>query len=348
MKINFDYSLEELGFLSRHDSDGFNRWEAGQRLSIALIGALESGTSDKQLEEAKEAFKTMMRHHLAAAQRVNDDAVDGASVAYNLALPGLAFLGELRGEVNVDTLVAARKAAKTIVADDLHEELVGAVAAARSDGPFEMTPSAVGRRAIVTICLDYLLASSHDSAVSFAEDIYRSADNMTLWAGALRSVVGSELPSAAAARDWMLADFYTKGEKDALVMDLWFSIQAAGASSDAVDRVKALMSHSDYTLEVPNRMRSVLGAFAGQNMAGFHAASGDGYALLADTVIKLDQFNPQMAARMLGPLTRWRKFDSSRQALMRGALERIQSQDALSADVFEVVNKSLDVPSTEA
>ena len=200
----------------------------------------------------------------------------------------------------------------------------------------------------MTICLDYLLASSHDSAVSFAEDIYRSADNMTLWAGALRSVVGSELPSAAAARDWMLADFYTKGEKDALVMDLWFSIQAAGASSDAVDRVKALMSHSDYTLEVPNRMRSVLGAFAGQNMAGFHAASGDGYALLADTVIKLDQFNPQMAARMLGPLTRWRKFDSSRQALMRGALERIQSQDALSADVFEVVNKSLDVPSTEA
>ncbi len=348
VKINFDYSLEELGFLSRHDSDGFNRWEAGQRLSIALIGALESGTDNEQLEEAKEAFRAMMRHHLAAAQRVNDDAVDGASVAYNLALPGLAFLSELRGEVNVDTLVAARKAAKSIVADDLQEELVGALAAARSDGPFEMTPSAVGRRAIVTICLDYLLASSHDSAVSFAEDIYRSADNMTLWAGALRSVVGSELPSAAAARDWMLADFYTKGEKDALVMDLWFSIQAAGAGSDAVDRVKALMSHPDYTLEVPNRMRSVLGAFAGQNMAGFHAASGDGYALLADTVIKLDQFNPQMAARMLGPLTRWRKFDSSRQALMRGALERIQSQDALSADVFEVVSKSLDGPSTEA
>ena len=146
----------------------------------------------------------------------------------------------------------------------------------------------------------------------------------------------------------MLADFYTKGEKDALVMDLWFSIQAAGAGPDAVAKVKALMSHPDYTLEVPNRMRSVLGAFAGQNMAGFHAASGDGYALLADTVIKLDQFNPQMAARMLGPLTRWRKFDSSRQALMRGALERIQSQDALSADVFEVVSKSLDAPSTDA
>ena len=348
VKINFDYSLEELGFLSRHDSDGFNRWEAGQRLSIALIGALESGTDNEQLEEAKQAFKAMMLHHLAAAQRVKDDAVDCASVAYNLALPGLAFLGELRGEVNVDTLVAARKAAKSIVADDLYEELVGAMTAARSEAPFEMTPSAVGRRAVVTICLDYLLASSHDSAVSLAEDIYRSADNMTLWAGALRSVVGCELPSAAAARVWMLADFYTKGKKDTLVMDLWFSIQAAGAGSDAVDKVKTLMSHPDYTLEVPNRMRSVLGGFAGQNMAGFHAASGDGYALLADTVIKLDQFNPQMAARMLGPLTRWRKFDLSRQALMRGALERIQSQDTLSADLFEVVNKSLDAPSTEA
>ena len=347
MNLNFDYSLEELGFLSRHDSDGFNRWEAGQRLSIELIGALESGTNEEQLEEAKQAFKAMMRHHLSAAQRVNDDAVDGASVAYNLALPGLAFLGELRGEVNVDTLVAARKAARSIVADDLYDELIGAVAAARSEAPFEMTPSAVGRRAIVTICLDYLLASSHDGAVLLAEDIYRSADNMTLWAGALRSVVGSELASAAAARDWMLADFYTKGEKDALVMDLG-SRFSAGAGSDAVDRVKALMSHPDYTLEVPNRMRSVLGGFAGQNMAGFHTASGDGYALLADTVIKLDQFNPQMAARMLGPLTRWRKFDLSRQALMRGALERIQSQDTLSADVFEVVNKSLDASSTAA
>lgn len=164
---------------------------------------------------------------------------------------------------------------------------------------------------------------------------------MTLWAGALRAVVGSELPSANAARAWMLEDFYTRGQKDALVMDLWFSIQAASGREGAVERVKALMAHSDYTLKNPNRMRSVLGAFAGQNVSGFHESTGAGYALLADTIIKLDRFNPQMAARMLGPLTRWRKYDALRRELMKAALEKIQAQAELSPDVFEVVGKSL-------
>jgi aminopeptidase N len=139
----------------------------------------------------------------------------------------------------------------------------------------------------------------------------------------------------------MLEDFYTRGQKDALVMDLWFSIQASSGREGAVERVKALMAHPDYTLKNPNRMRSVLGAFAGQNVSGFHASTGAGYSLLADTIIKLDRFNPQMAARMLGPLTRWRKYDALRRELMKAALEKIQAQAELSPDVFEVVGKSL-------
>jgi aminopeptidase N len=341
VKLNIDYSLEELAFLSRHDSDGFNRWEAGQRLAIHLIDTLERGDEGASRDEASAMFLSVMTHHLKEALNVAESDVDGAGLAYNLSLPGLAFLGELRAEINVDSLVDARNAVRRMVADRCFDELSAVLEAALTDEPFVMTAKAVGRRALVNVCLDYLLASERDEAVAMAERVYRGADNMTLWAGALRAVVGSELPSANAARAWMLEDFYTRGQKDALVMDLWFSIQAASGREGAVERVKALMAHPDYTLKNPNRMRSVLGAFAGQNVSGFHESTGAGYAVLADTIIKLDRFNPQMAARMLGPLTRWRKYDALRRELMKAALEKIQAQAELSPDVFEVVGKSL-------
>ena len=128
---------------------------------------------------------------------------------------------------------------------------------------------------------------------------------------------------------------------NALVMDQWFSVQAACTLPGGLARVQALMQHPAFTLKNPNKVRALIGAFAGQNLVNFHAADGSGYRFLADQVISLNATNPQIASRQLGPLTRWRKYDASRQALMRGELERILASGELSSDVFEVVSKSL-------
>jgi aminopeptidase N len=124
-------------------------------------------------------------------------------------------------------------------------------------------------------------------------------------------------------------------------MDQWFSVQAGSALPGGLERVQALMNHPAFTLKNPNKVRALIGAFAGQNLVNFHRADGSGYRFLADLVITLNGFNPQIASRQLAPLTRWRKYDSSRQALMKAELERILASGELSSDVYEVVSKSL-------
>jgi aminopeptidase N len=126
-----------------------------------------------------------------------------------------------------------------------------------------------------------------------------------------------------------------------LVMDQWFSVQAGCALPGGLERVQALMQHPAFTLKNPNKVRALIGAFAGQNLVNFHRADGAGYRFLADLIIQLNAFNPQIAARQLAPLTRWRKYDSGRQQLMRSELERVLASGELSSDVYEVVSKSL-------
>ncbi|MNL33552.1 Aminopeptidase N [compost metagenome] len=144
-----------------------------------------------------------------------------------------------------------------------------------------------------------------------------------------------------AERAKTLESFAEHFKDNPLVMDQWFSVQAASSLPGGLARVKALMQHPAFNLKNPNKVRALIGAFAGQNLVNFHAADGSGYRFLADLVIELNAFNPQIASRQLAPLTRFRKYDSARQALMRAELERILASGALSSDVFEVVSKSL-------
>ena len=145
----------------------------------------------------------------------------------------------------------------------------------------------------------------------------------------------------AAEKAKALASFAEHFKDNPLVMDQWFSVQAGCTLPGGLERVKALMQHPAFTLKNPNKVRALIGAFAGQNLINFHAADGSGYRFLADLVIQLNAFNPQIASRQLAPLTRWRKYDSARQALMKAELERIRTCGDLSSDVFEVVSKSL-------
>jgi aminopeptidase N len=138
-----------------------------------------------------------------------------------------------------------------------------------------------------------------------------------------------------------LAAFYHQFENDPLVVDKWFTLQATSPQPETLAGIEVLMEHPAFTMRNPNRVRALVGAFAQGNPARFHDLSGAGYAFLAERVIELDELNPQVAARMVAPLSRWRRYDSERQRLMRAQLERIQGQEKLSADVGEIVTKSL-------
>ena len=167
---------------------------------------------------------------------------------------------------------------------------------------------------------------------------FEKADNMTERLTALAVLVNSPFEKEKVAALESFADYF---KDNPLVMDQWFSVQAASALPGALQRVEQLMQHPAFTLKNPNKVRALIGAFAGQNFVGFHAADGAGYRFLADQVITLNALNPQIASRLLAPLTRWRKYNGERQALMKAQLQRILDSGDLSSDVFEVVSKSL-------
>jgi len=169
-------------------------------------------------------------------------------------------------------------------------------------------------------------------------DQFGVADNMTERLAALACLVNSSFSNEA---EEALESFADRFEDDPIVMDQWFSVQAAAVLPDGLERVQHLLNHPSFSIKNPNKVRAVVGAFSTQNTPNFHAHDGSGYAFLADKVIELDALNPQMAARMLSPLTRWQRFDLHQQEMMQMQLKRIKHSGDLSADLFEVLEKSL-------
>jgi aminopeptidase N len=187
-----------------------------------------------------------------------------------------------------------------------------------------------------TIALGFLAGADEPQAAALAKAQFDRADNMTDRQGALGVLVSLEAPERQAALD----DFYERFHGDPLVLDKWFALQAAAQRADTVDRVEALARHPDFTLSNPNRLRALAGNF-GANHWAFHSADGRGYAFLADMILAADKLNPQVAARLITPFGRWRRFEAKRAEMMRQALERIAASPGLSKDVFEQASKSL-------
>ena len=142
----------------------------------------------------------------------------------------------------------------------------------------------------------------------------------------------------------MLADFYSRWQHEALVVNQWLTVQATRPDVDCVESVQALMTHPAFDWRNPNKLRALIGAFAGANPIAFHREDGAGYRLMGEVIERLQASNPQIAARMLAPMTRWRRYSVGQDA-MRGELERLAAIDPLPKDVFEVVSKALEEPS---
>ncbi|WP_416756979.1 aminopeptidase N [Pseudomonas sp. BNK-6] len=335
VKLSFPYNRDQLMFLMQHDSDGFNRWDAGQQLAVQVLQELIAQHQQGQALVMDERLVTALGTVLA------DDSLDQAMVAEMLSLPGEAYLTEISEVADVEAIHAAREFARQQLADSLFDALWKRYQTNRSVSKataYVAESEHFARRALQNIALSYLMLTHKPEVLAAAIEQFDSADNMTERLTALAVLVNSPFE---AEKTQALAVFAENFKDNALVMDQWFSVQAGSPLPGGLERVKALMQHPAFNLKNPNKVRALVGAFAGQNLINFHAADGSGYRFLADLVIQLNGFNPQIASRQLAPLTRWRKYDSARQALMKGELERIRASGDLSSDVFEVVSKSL-------
>jgi aminopeptidase N len=314
----------DLAFLSAHDDDPFARYEAMQQLMLdTMLARLNGGLAEHgPLVEAVE-------------QTLRDAKLDPAFIGEAVLLPSEAFIGDHLKEVDPEAVHQAREALRADLGTQL-EGLWRAAYAASTANRYELSPSAKGRRRLRTVSLGYISASGAQDAPQMALSQFEQADNMTDRQGALGTLVNSAAPE----RETALTGFYERYRHNALVLDKWFTAQALASRDDVVEAVERLAQHSDFTLTNPNRLRSLVGAFA-SNQRGFHHASGRGYRFLADMIIAVDQLNPQTAARLVPPLGRWRRFDADRAALMKAELERVVATSGVSKEVYEQASKSL-------
>jgi aminopeptidase N len=328
--VNFDYSDAELAHLMAHDSDPFNRWEAGQRLATRVILAGVEAACSGRKPEAPEGF-------VSAFARVLADAGDDPAFATEaLTLPSETYIAEQMEVVDPDAIHAARLGLRRTLAQALRPQLQEAYEAFRAPGPYRPDAAAAGRRALRNLALAYLMELEDPAIRSLCVNQFHTADNMTEVMAALTALANCDCPERPAALD----SFYAKWKQEPLVVDKWLAVQAGSRLPSALEDVKRLAQHPAFQLHNPNKVYALIRSFAA-NQVRFHAADGAGYAFLADIIIELDALNPQVAARVARAFDRWRKFDSGRQAHARAVLTRIRDTAELSPDVFEVVSKAL-------
>ncbi|MDO6823743.1 aminopeptidase N [Marinobacter sp. 1_MG-2023] len=329
VRVVYPWTREQLVFLMSNDPDGFNRWDAGQRLAVDVIQSLV-GSADSEIDP-----------RLVGAYRalLEDSALDQALVAKMLQLPSEAYLIELADNPDVAAIHRAREKVLGHLATSLRDELLACFHRNAGAGAYEVTPESIARRSLRNTALAWLLMINDDTGRDLAVQQFSEADNMTDRMGALRALVNSDY---AAERSQALTDFYERFQDDPQVVEQWFSVQSSSDRAGQLPQIQALLKHPAFDWKNPNKIRSVVGVFAGQNLAAFHNPDGSGYSFLADQVCRLDDSNPQIAARLVTPLTRWQKFAPAYSSLMRSALERIRDKSGLSADLYEVVHKSLE------
>jgi len=328
--LDFAYSDADLAHLLAHDSDPFNRWEAGQRLAGRLIIAATAAIGEGNAPSWPTSF-------VEAAARVLADAdADPAFAAEALSLPGEATLAEQLAVVDPDALHAARNGLRRFLAEQLGFELQACYMRLAPREVYRPDPVAAGRRALRNLCLGYLCEAESAASRALAMQQFEAADNMTDQFAALAVLAQCEGDERKRALD----TFYRRWQGEALVVDKWLQVQAASRRPGTLAEVEQLVAHPAFDLRNPNKVYALLRAFGG-NHVRFHAADGSAYRFLALQTCKLDAINPQVAARLARCFDRWRRFDPIRQAHARAALETLHSHAGLSRDVFEIVERSL-------
>jgi aminopeptidase N len=332
VRIEYEYSDDDLAHLMGHDSDPFARWEAGQTLAQRiLLQGVEAVRAGREMI-VPDAFAD------AIARLLADGTRDPAFAAEALQLPAEGFLAECMEVADPEAIHIARMRLTRDLATRFRTRFEGAFRHFTVPGPYSPDAHAAGRRALRNVALAYVATIDDATARALAFLEYRRAENMTDAMAALTCLANS----AGAERERALAMFYEKWKDEALVVDKWFRVQATSWLPGTLERVKALAAHPAFDMRNPNRVRSLVHSFAFENPLHFHAADGAGYRWVAEQVVVLDRLNPQVASRLARAFDRWKKYDAERQTHARAALDSIRAAEGLSGNVGEVVGRALD------
>lgn len=323
--VNQNTSAADLLHIMRFARSDFSRWDAQQRLFTnemkAAIASGEACLSDDILS----ALKLL----------VDNREGDLALIAELLKLPSYDTLAAEYAVIPVDDIIAVQNAFESQIANFLTESLVNCYNSLEDDGSTSATAVAV--RALKQLCLHYLAKTNHSDVNGLIEESAHS-NNMTNALAALSAVVKANHSLC----DTLLTEFDAKWRHDVLVMDKWFALQAMKDSATSISDIKALYDHPSFDFGNPNRVRALVGSFSHFNITQFHRADGEGYQLLGDLLVKLNDINPQNASRMLTPFMSWKRYDENRSAAMKAQLQRLADLDGLSDDLFEKVEKALE------
>jgi aminopeptidase N len=293
-----------------------------------MITAYQSNQPMQVPEMLIEAFR----------QTLLNGELDPALIARVLTLPGESYIADQMDVVDVDAIFAAREALRTRLAESLQAELMDIYNTNKITTEYQFNAQDMAVRSLNNVVLAYLVLLDNNNFHTSCYNQYQNASNMTDRMAALSALVDLESP----LRDSALDDFYQHWQNDKQVVEKWFALQAGSKLPQTLENVKSLMQHPAFSLNNPNKVRSLIGRFCAGNPVRFHASDGSGYRFLGDQVLALDAMNPQIAARLVQSFSRWRRFDETRQQLMREQLERIVAQENLSKDVFEIASKSLE------
>lgn len=333
VKLNYEQTRSQLAILSEHDRDAFNRYEAGQTLALQTMLLL---INDYQANQPLIVPADLLECY---SKLLADESVDEFLLSDMLSLPTEHYIGEQMPVVQVDAIHAVRKHLIVAIANHLEKQLLNRYQRYQSvatTGQFDVR--SIGQRQLKNRCLTYLLAT--DKHIQLGLNQFHQA--LTLRMADTLPVFKALTNLDFSQRLEIISTFYDAWKKDALVIDKWLAVQAACQLPGALQQVKALMRHPAFDIQNPNKVYALIGTYAHQNPVSFHAVSGEGYAFLGSAVAQLDKLNPQVAARMVKPLTAWKRYDKERQILMKNQLKSLLDVSSLSRDVYELVTKSLD------
>ena len=325
VKLQTDLTPEQLSFLMVHDTDGFNRWEAGQRYYLRTILSL--------IENPNHQYNNFLSTYEKLLEKATSCDCDPAFMARALTLPDIGRIGQEMDSVNPTQIWNARSTLQNAIAEQF-QDILQTIYQTFHQHEFATDAKSMGKRALRNVALNLMTSRLTQEDNERVQEHYDAANNMTDRMTGLLLACNLE-------NQTIINHFYETFKTYPLVVDKWFAAQAQTQQKQTIATVNDLKTHKEFNIKNPNRVRSLYAAFAMNNPLCFHDETGDGYALLKEAITTLNTINPQIAARLLTPFREWKRYTPDRQEKMKSALSDILAIENIAPDIYEIANKSL-------
>lgn len=331
VKLDQEMAVMDRIVLVEHGLDGYQRRFQIEQVYLEFLTTLLSCDHEDKFPMVPDYIVNVFTTTLL------DEKSDPAVISEILALPKEPFLLEKLPGTDITKLCTAIQYLRREIASRSYDQLVEKYHQMSPVVPYQYNVEEVSKRSLRNFCLYMMNMAEDRKGVELAVNQYKLADNMTDMMGAIGALLNQSTPEL----DEVLKSFFDRWQHDPLVVDKWLSAQALSNAEDVLERVKKLTNHESFDIQNPNRVRALIGTFTHSNLAGFHREDGQGYIFLTKKVLQIQDFNPQLAARLVAPFLYWNRYDQSRQQLIIEQLRVINSYDKLKSNIYELVSRAL-------